>query len=73
MTRVRWYDCDDYEQKHNTVNVDQKIRVKTRLSEWFVQSDKLRDSYDSFKMLETAKSKEYLDATERTLIKNKEE
>ena len=29
-------------------------------SMWFIQSDSIRESYDSYKMLETKKSKDYL-------------
>lgn len=58
LTIVRTYDCDDYNQLINTVNVNQKRKIPKKVQR-FVQTDTLRDSYDSFKMLESAKVKEY--------------
>ena len=44
----------------NQVQVDKKHKSKPVRSVWFIQSDAIRESYDSYKMLETAKSKDYL-------------
>lgn len=64
LTRLRWYHWEDYEQWHATNNVDVRMRIKPVRKESFVQSDELREMYDSYKMLESAKSKEYIDRVE---------
>lgn len=63
-TFARMYDPLDYEQKCNDTNVDRKNKVKCWGTVQFVQTDALRESYDSYKMLQTAKSKEYLSRDE---------
>lgn len=67
-TFARMYDAFDYDQKCNEINVDKKHKVKSFKSMRFIQTDALRNSYDSFKMLQTAKSKEYLSRDEVALI-----
>jgi len=64
LTRLRYYHWEDYEQLHDTTNVDIKMKIRPVRVESFVQSDELRDMYDSYKMLESAKSKEYMDRAE---------
>lgn len=66
-TRVRWYDWGDYEMLLHTVDVRQKFKIKASSTIRFVQTDKLRSSYDSFKMLKSAKNKNYLTLEERAL------
>lgn len=60
FTITKKYDILDYEELVQTAQVDKKIKIKPKKCDWFIQTDKLRNSYDSFKMLETAKSKEYM-------------
>ena len=64
LTRTRTFERLDFESMINTANIKNKLkhRAKSRFS--FVQSDYLREQYDSFQMLETAKSKEYLSRVE---------
>lgn len=64
LTRLRYYHWEDYEMLNNLTNVDMKVRVRQIKTVSFVQSDDFRELYDSFKMLESAKSKEYLDRNE---------
>lgn len=64
VTREKKYDVEDYEQMLNTVDVMQKRKIPcTRYR--FIQTDSLRGSYDSFKMLDTARTKEYVSASEK--------
>lgn len=63
-TFLRKYDVDDYEEMLHQVDVMKKGKVPKKRYQ-FVQSDKLRNSYDSFQMLETAKTKEYVSAQEK--------
>lgn len=63
-TSVRRYDRENFEQLDKEVNVNRKMKIRSsRYS--FIQTDDLRNSYDSFKMLESAKQKQYLDREER--------
>lgn len=59
LTRLKWYHWMDYEQLNQAVGVDLKMSIKPIKRESFIQTDILRDLYDSYKMLESAKSKEY--------------
>ena len=67
-TRVRWFDTEDYEMLQSTPNVNQRIKIKPRRIDKFIQTDIIRDNYDSYKMLESAKSKDYMDRKEISLI-----
>lgn len=68
-TRVRWYDTEDYEMLQAVTDVNKRIKIKCRKRNGFVQSDDIRNNYDSYKMLETAKSKEYQSLDEIALRK----
>ena len=63
-TIVKKYDIIDYEELVQTAQVDRKCKIKPKFVDFFIQTDKLRNSYDSFKMLETAKTKEYMTRSE---------
>ena len=54
-TRVKWYDTEDYEQLQNSYRVEDKMKLKCYKKDKFIQTDEIRDSYDSYQMLETAK------------------
>lgn len=69
LTRVKYYRAEEYAAYLNTVDIDKKFSIRPYKKVWFVQSDKLRNSYDSFKMLESAKSKKYMTLEERALMK----
>lgn len=68
-TRMRKYDVWDYEEMLHQTDVLKKHKVHSKRSS-FIQTDKLRDSYDSFQMLETAKTKEYVTASEKLGLEN---
>lgn len=70
LTRLRYYHWEDYEQLNNTNNVDLKIKIRQTKTISFIQTDKFRELYDSYKMLESAKSKEYLDREESMKLSN---
>lgn len=59
LTTVKYYDHDDYQQLINVIGVNKKLKVP-HVTYRFVQSDGLRKSYDSYRMLESAKTKEYM-------------
>lgn len=62
------YRPDDYDQKCNTVNVDNKTKIRAIDNFSFIQTNKERECFDSFKMLESAKQKEYMDREELAKI-----
>lgn len=55
---------------HKT-DVEQKRKIRPISYMTFIQTDKIRDSYDSYKMLETAKTKDYMSRAELAMV-NKE-
>lgn len=65
LTRMRYYHWEDYEQLNTTTNVDSKVKIRQTKTVSFVQNDKIRELYNSFKMLESAKSKEYITLAEQ--------
>lgn len=60
LTKMRYYRWSDYEQLNATISVDRQLKIRPLRVNFFVQSDKMRDLYNSFKMLKSAKSKEYV-------------
>lgn len=59
LTSLKYYHWMDYEQLNQAVGVDLKMSIKPTKRTSFIQTDELRNCYDSYAMLETAKSKEY--------------
>lgn len=64
VTKTKKYDVEDYEQMLAEVDVMKKRKTPCRRYS-FIQTDKLRNSYDTLQMLETAKTKEYVSASEK--------
>ena len=61
---------DDYDQKCSTVEVEKKQKIKALCRLSFIQTDKERNAYDSYKMLLTAKDKEYMTREELARIES---
>lgn len=59
-TRVKIYHWLDYMKFNESIDIDVRRKIKPVRVISFVQDDKLRESYDSYKMLESARSKEYM-------------
>ena len=64
VTKTRSYDVEDYEQYLNEIDVIKKRKIPYKKYK-FIQTDELRNSYDSFKMLESAKQKEYVTSSDK--------
>lgn len=64
LTYYRLYDPVDYDNLCSKSDYDLRRKIRPKMTESFLQTDKLRNCYDSYKMLESAKSKEYMDRTE---------
>jgi len=67
LTLTRTFDHDDYNNLISVSSVGLKMKIHPIKSHAFVQTDRLRDLYDSYQMLESAKSKEYISRQEQTL------
>lgn len=68
LTSLRYYFWEDYEDLNSKTDVSMKVRIKPVIRKRFIQTDILRSMYDSFKMLETAKSKDYMNREELSSI-----
>lgn len=64
LTGIKGYDWEDYEQLKVTKQVEFKLKIHPKIRKVFVQTDYLRSLFDSFKMLQTAKSKDLLGLSE---------
>lgn len=64
VTKTKKYDVEDYEQMLAETDVMRKRKTPCKRYS-FIQTDKLRESYDTLQMLETAKTKEYVSASEK--------
>lgn len=64
FTMTRLYDPVDYDNLCSQSDFDKRRRIRPHRRDSFLQSDALRNCYDSYKMLETAKSKEYMSRNE---------
>lgn len=68
-TRVRWFDTEDYEMLQSTPDVNKRIKIRYRKKLSFIQTDEVRNNYDSYQMLETAKNKDYQSSQELAIKK----
>lgn len=64
LTYTRLYDPVDYDNLCSNSDYEKRRRIHPKMTTSFLQTDDLRYAYDSYKMLESAKSKEYMDRTE---------
>lgn len=59
-TKMRYYHWEDYEHLNVVTDIDRKIKIRPMRIKRFVQSDYMRNLYNSYKMLDSAKNKEYV-------------
>lgn len=64
FTIEKLYDPVDYDNLCSNSDYDKRRRIKSIKVDSFLQTEELRNCYDSYQMLESAKSKEYMDRTE---------
>lgn len=64
FTMTRMFDPVDYDNLCSQSDYDKRRRIHAIKMDSFIQTEELRNCYDSYKMLETAKSKEYMDREE---------
>lgn len=68
FTMAKLYDPVDYDNLCSCSDYDKRRRIRPKDVVSFLQTDELRNCYDSYKMLESAKSKDYLDREEASKI-----
>ena len=68
FTITKLYDPVDYDNLCANSDYDKRRRIKPIRVDSFLQTQALRDCYDSYKMLESAKSKDYMDREETNKI-----
>lgn len=68
LTSLKTYDCDDYAQLINQTDVNLKMKVRPIKKKTFIQTDFIRNCYDSYQMLESAKNTDYMDRVELALL-----
>lgn len=68
LTYTRLYDPIDYDNLCSQSDYDKRRKIHPKVTRSFLQNEELRNCYDSYKMLETAKSKQYMDRTETAQI-----
>lgn len=64
LTVTKKYDPVDYDNLCSQSDYEKRRKIRAIETRSFVQTDELRDCYDSYRMLETAKTKEYMDRDE---------
>lgn len=62
------YDPIDFDNLCSNSDYEKRRKIHPIKTDSFVHTEALRNSYDSYKMLETAKSKEYMDRKEQAQI-----
>lgn len=68
VTKLKKYDVEDYEMFINEIDIMNKRKIPCQRYR-FIQTDELRNAYDSFKMLDTARTKEYVSASEKIAMR----
>lgn len=64
LSYARLYDPIDYDNLCSNSDYEKRRRIHPKMTFSFLQTEPLRNCYDSYKMLESAKSKEYLNREE---------
>lgn len=64
FTITKMYDPVDYDNLCSVSDYDKRRRIRPIKVDSFLQDDDIRNCYDSYKMLESAKSKDYMDRNE---------
>lgn len=64
LSFARLYDPVDYDNLCSTSEYNKRMKIHPKYTISFLQTKDIRNCYDSYRMLESAKSKEYLDRQE---------
>lgn len=64
LTSIKFYEREDYDNLISTPDVRRRMKIHVIKRLKFIQTDDLREKYDSFQMLESAINKEYMSREE---------
>lgn len=70
LTFTRLYDPVDYDNLCSNSDYDKRRKIHPKMTVSFLQTEDIRNCYDSYKMLESAKVKQYMDRTELAQVYN---
>lgn len=68
FTITRMYDPIDYDNLCSNSDYEKRRKIHPIKTDSFLQTEELRNCYDSYKMLESAKSKDYMDRQEQQQV-----
>lgn len=68
FTFCKKYHSFDFLRLNNSLSEDNRLSIHPLNIHWFIQTQNLRNCYDSFQMLESAKSKKYMNRVELAAI-----
>lgn len=71
LTVARLYDPVDYDNLCNQSDFKKRLKIHPKMTDSFLQTEDLRNCYDSYKMLESAKAKKYMNRQEAAAINSK--
>lgn len=71
LTFARLYDPVDYDNLCSQSDYNKRMKIHPKNTFSFIQTSAIRDCYDSYQMLESAKSKEYMTREEVAQIENR--
>ncbi len=64
-TRQKCYDADDYNAIVDNLTPERKFKTRKKWKYSFIQSNNIRDLFDSYAVVESIKNKEYIKRNER--------
>lgn len=64
-TRLKCYDAEDYNSIIDNPSPEKKFKMRKKWVRSFIQSNRLRNLYDSFKVVENMKKMEFINRNER--------
>ena len=70
LTSVKIFNREDFEMLSAQVDVNRKAKIRPTGRLKFIQTDYIRNQYDSFKMLDTAVKKTYVDQLNKDRAEN---
>ena len=64
LTVTRLFDPVDYDNRCSHSDYDKRRKIHPKITDSFLQTEDIRNCYDSYRMLESAKAKPYMDREE---------
>jgi hypothetical protein len=69
LTRNKVFLRMQYEAYANAVDINKKLKIRPIMTLTFVQTDELRDQYDTFAVIESAKRRDYISRQEAAAMR----